>query len=347
MSINDFLSITRQKDSAAFDGYILMNRIMWNFILGFFLILFCLFFSQEGQAACTFTNISPQNYTYNAANINSDATITFNGDLRCYNGNSNIPTTSQYICSKAIFTGQTSQNNSSLLNYRISNLSVGGLLKPSTLTSDKWEGPARTSSTNGVINYSFNVTVPAQASLIVNPKGVYSGTVKLYVDMQQNSGTVCEGGSGDNNGWDSGAQIFNFTYTVPTFCQFNSTQEVNFGSIRDIGTLKNNVDANGAVMTTCNAGTPYSIYLDNGNYKSERRMSSGSNYLPYQLYKESARTNIWNTAGGTGAINGSGGVSLTGTGSQQTTSVFGRIAQGTILPPPGNYTDTVIVSVTY
>ncbi|ENW85094.1 hypothetical protein F906_02882 [Acinetobacter pseudolwoffii] len=348
MSMNDFISPDRKQSSAESDGYIRMNRTVGNFILLFFLILLCVFFSQKSKADCVFSDPFMQNYTYNAANISSDATITFSGQLRCYNGNATRLDTSRYICSKAVFTGQTSQNNSSLLNYRISNLSVGGLVRSSTLTSDDWARPATTIASNGIINYSFNVTVPAQASLLVNPTGVYSGSVKLYVDMQQNSRTVCEGGSGDNNGWDSGSQDFNFTYTVPTFCQFNSTNEVNFGSIRDIGTLKNNIDSNGAVMTTCNAGTPYSIYLDNGkHFESGRRMSSGSNYLPYQLYKESARTNIWNTDGGTSNINGSGGVSLTGTGSQQTTPVFGRITQGTVLPPPGSYTDTVIVTVTY
>ncbi|MGE8560258.1 MAG: spore coat protein U domain-containing protein [Acinetobacter sp.] len=57
---------------------------------------------------------------------------------------------------------------------------------------------------------------------------------------------------------------------------------------------------------------------------------------------------MWDATGGTAAVGGSGGVSLTGTGINQTTSVFGRIAANTVLPNiAGNYTDDVIVTITY
>lgn len=324
----------------------MIQLLKYTFALLFTLCLYGLSTSQS-HAACTVTGNTTQTYTYNAGNINSVASITFTGKWTCYSSSINSPGTSRYICAKAAFSGQTTSNSSKVLAYSITNFSIGGLNRTSP-TNNVWYGPATTISSNSVLDYSITVAVPAQTgSLIVNPKGTYTGTMQLYMDMQQNNSSSCEGNSG--GGWDSDNEIFTFNYVIPSFCQFNSTNEVNFGKITDIGTTKSNYDANGAVLTTCNTGTPYSIYLGNGNNysSSSRRMMNSSNYLPYQLYKESARTNIWDATGGTTTLGGSGGVSLTGTGTSQNTPVYGRIAQGTTLPPPGDYVDTVVVTVTY
>lgn len=323
-----------------------LKHMRYAFLLILMSCLYC-FSTTQTHAACTITGDTTQTYIYNAANINSTASITFSGKLTCYSSTITSPRTSKYICAKAIFTGQTTTNSSKTLNYTISNISIGGLTRASPVTNT-WYGPSTTVATNSVLDYSITVAVPAQTgTLIVNPKGTYAGTVQLYMDMQQNSKTTCEGDSG--GGWDSGNTLFTFNYVIPSFCQFNSTNDVNFGKITDIGTTKTNYDANGAVLTTCNSGTPYSVYLGNGNnYSSNmRRMVNGSNYLPYQLYKESSRTNIWDATGGTTTTGGPGGISLTGTGASQTTPVYGRIPQGITLPPPGDYVDTVVVTVTY
>ncbi|MFX9366515.1 spore coat protein U domain-containing protein, partial [Acinetobacter baumannii] len=76
-------------------------------------------------------------------------------------------------------------------------------------------------------------------------------------------------------------------YVVPSFCQLDSTSNVDFGNISDIGTTSRDYTAQGAINATCNNGTPYSIYLGDGNNRISggfRRMTNGSSqYIPYQL----------------------------------------------------------------
>ncbi|MFX6555951.1 SCPU domain-containing protein, partial [Acinetobacter baumannii] len=78
-------------------------------------------------------------------------------------------------------------------------------------------------------------------TLVAYPKGTYIGTVQLYWDMQASSSTVCEGDSG--GGWDSGNTTITANYVVPSFCQLDSTSNVDFGNISDIGTTSRDYTA--------------------------------------------------------------------------------------------------------
>ncbi|MCU0188819.1 Csu type fimbrial protein, partial [Citrobacter freundii] len=96
----------------------------------------------------------------------------------------------------------------------------------------------------------------------------------------------------------------------------------------------------------------YSIYLGDGNNRIAggfRRMTNGSSqYIPYQLYQNSTYSTVWDTTGGITSVGGSGGISKTGSGNPQSTNVYGKIPQGTaISTTPGNYSDTIVVTVTY
>lgn len=139
---------------------------------------------------------------------------------------------------------------------------------------------------------------------------------------------------------------------IESFCQLDSTSNVDFGNISDIGTTSRDYTAQGAINATCNNGTPYSIYLGDGNNRISggfRRMTNGSSqYIPYQLYKDTAYSTVWDTTGGITAVGGSGGVSKTGSGTSQISNVYGKIPQGTaISSTPGNYSDSIVVTVTY
>jgi spore coat protein U-like protein len=71
-------------------------------------------------------------------------------------------------------------------------------------------------------------------------------------------------------------------------------------------------------------------------------MTSGANTLNYNLYTSSGYGTVWGDGtSSTAAITG------TGTGSAQSTSVYGRIGSGQTSVPPGSYADTVSVTVTY
>jgi spore coat protein U-like protein len=111
------------------------------------------------------------------------------------------------------------------------------------------------------------------------------------------------------------------------------------------GVLSANVDTSSVVTLTCATSTAYSVSLDAGANPSSagdvatRRMKSGSNYVGYQMYTDSSRSDVWGTA--VGDL-----VAGTGNGIAQTLTVYGRVPAQTT-PPAGTYTDTVTVTVTY
>ncbi len=321
-----------------------------KYILVTVLVFILYAFFSSAHASCTVTGTTNSTYTYTAATINSDATINFSGTIRCFGGRA-TPEISGYMCMKTVFTGTTNAINSVSLPYTVT-ATVGGAGSSTTnQTSNVWYGPVRTVASNNIVSYSVNIKVPARTgSLIAYPQGTYTGTIQLFWDMQASSSTVCEGNSG--GGWDSGNTTIIANYVVPSLCQLDSTSNVDFGNINDISTTSRDYTAQGAVNTTCNYGTPYSIYLGDGNNRIAggfRRMANASSqYIPYQLYQNSTYSTVWDTTGGVITVGGAGGVSKTGSGTAQSTNVYGKIPQGTTISAiPGNYSDTIVVTVTY
>ena len=71
-----------------------------------------------------------------------------------------------------------------------------------------------------------------------------------------------------------------------------------------------------------------------------RKLSSGGNTVSYTLYADAAHTTIWGNTPATDTVAG------TGNGSSQSFTVYGRVpSQGA--PAPGNYSDTITVTVMY
>ncbi|EXS36193.1 spore coat U domain-containing protein [Acinetobacter sp. 826659] len=312
----------------------------------------CLFylvyaFFSPAHAACTVSGTTNNTFTYTAANINSDATVNLSGTITCTN--LGLPQISNFMCMKTVFTGTTNAINSVSLPYTVT-ATVGGAGSSTTnQTSNVWYGPVATVASNNIVSYSVNIKVPARTgSLIAYPQGTYTASVRLYWDMDL-LGLSC----GDLlGGWDSGDTLLTANFVVPSLCQLNSTSTVDFGNINDISTTSRDYTAQGAVNTTCNFGTPYSIYLGDGNNRIaggfRRMINSNNEFIPYQLYKDSNYSTVWDATGGVTNVGGTGGVSKTGTGSAQTTTVYGKIPQGTaIASRPGVYSDSVVVTVTY
>ena len=312
----------------------------------------CLFylvyaFFSPAHAACTVSGTTNNTFIYTAANINSDATVNLSGTITCTN--LGLPQISNFMCMKTVFTGTTNAINSVSLPYTVT-ATVGGAGSSTTnQTSNVWYGPVATVASNNIVSYSVNIKVPARTgSLIAYPQGTYTASVRLYWDMDL-LGLSC----GDLlGGWDSGDTLLTANFVVPSLCQLNSTSTVDFGNINDIGMTKRDYTAQGAVNTTCNFGTPYSIYLGDGNNRIaggfRRMINSNNEFISYQLYKDSNYSTVWDATGGVTNVGGTGGVSKTGTGSAQTTTVYGKIPQGTaIASRPGVYSDSVVVTVTY
>lgn len=134
---------------------------------------------------------------------------------------------------------------------------------------------------------------------------------------------------------------FTASATVSANCLISATPALNFGTL---AVLTAAIPGTTTISRRCTSGTAYNIGLSAGagigaTVAARRMTGPGLATVTYSLYKDSGWTTVW---GDVGAAR----ISDTGTGLTQTTTVYGRVpAQST--PVAGNYTDTIIVTVTY
>ena len=131
--------------------------------------------------------------------------------------------------------------------------------------------------------------------------------------------------------------------SVPNSCTI-STTGLNFGSYNQTS----GTSVTGTVTTNCTSGASAVITLNQGVFYASgssdtapsRRLYNGSaDYLSYTLYQNSEKTTIWGNSTDTG-------VTVTGNGSNKSTSVYGVIPAGQTVPA-GPYGDYVVATVTY
>lgn len=138
----------------------------------------------------------------------------------------------------------------------------------------------------------------------------------------------------------TGTFSFNVRARVPPDCRVLAG-DLDFGTH---GVLTQAVDATSRIDVTCTAGSVFNVGLGYGIYgnsPSTRRMQDlAGNRVGYQLYQDAARSQVWGLL--------SDGLSATsaGSGAVQGIRVYGRVPAQTT-PPPGAYSDTVVVTVTY
>lgn len=134
---------------------------------------------------------------------------------------------------------------------------------------------------------------------------------------------------------------FTVTATVISDCTIVSASNINFGNV---GVMASNTDATGTLNVSCTTGTPYNLELDagsaTGSTLANRLMANGSNTLKYQLYRDSAYTNVWGITIGTDTSAG------TGTGSSSPFTVYARMPPQST-PVVGTYTSTVTATIAF
>lgn len=139
------------------------------------------------------------------------------------------------------------------------------------------------------------------------------------------------------------SSTLNVDATVTANCTV-STSALSFGNVDPLG--GSDVDASGGITVTCTNGTDWSaaagIGSGSGASYAARRMSAGADLLAYNIYTDAGRTSVWGD--GTGATDT---IDSTGTGAVQNVTVYGRVPSGQTSVPPGGYSDTVAVTVTY
>ena len=159
---------------------------------------------------------------------------------------------------------------------------------------------------------------------------------------------LADGGASAQAGTATGNLTVQITITAS--CTINAAT-LDFGSNPGTNLLSANVDTSTTVSVTCTNGAPYSIGMDNGANVSgsQRRMKNGAtNFLNYNLYTDSGRTNAWTTAATSTTCTTANSCALgTGNGAAQSVSIFGRVPTVATAPSAGAYTDTVVMTITY
>jgi spore coat protein U-like protein len=139
------------------------------------------------------------------------------------------------------------------------------------------------------------------------------------------------------------------TATILDSCAINTdatgtvaSATLNFG---EISSFASDVDAEVSTSGTslavyCNGSTTWSLSANQGvnsTDSTQRLMILDGTTLAYDLYSDSARSTAIevDTA------------FLTGSGSSDDITIYGRIPSGTALPSAGTYTDTVTLTLTY
>lgn len=132
----------------------------------------------------------------------------------------------------------------------------------------------------------------------------------------------------------------NVRATVANTCRITAATDLDFGAVT---ALPNNRDQTSTIQFQCPVGASWQVGLDNGSHAEgdTRRMAGpDGRYLRYELYRDPQRSQRWGNTRNSDMSQG------TGTDATQTLTVHGRVpAQPT--PVPGNYADTVTITLTY
>lgn len=138
------------------------------------------------------------------------------------------------------------------------------------------------------------------------------------------------------------SSAFNVTGTIEATCTVLAETH-QFGSIAIPTPDEPPIDSVSAIRVTCPPTVGYTVSLSFGDNPqgTQRRMNWNGNLINYNLYVDTTRTSIWGDGTGNSVVSGGGG-----TGTEQRLSVYGRI-QPKQSGPPGTYSDTITVTITY
>ncbi|WP_460193107.1 Csu type fimbrial protein [Thermosynechococcus sp. FA-CM-4201] len=140
-------------------------------------------------------------------------------------------------------------------------------------------------------------------------------------------------------------------------CKITSTQDINFGTYDPFGAHATTaLDAQGEVSVKCLPKTQATIKLGEGSNAPSsssctaplRQMANADGRLPYGLYKDPARSQVW-------GCDPTNDVEYTATNaSPKDFPIYGRIPAANDLPAgildllePGSYLDTVQITVSF
>lgn len=136
----------------------------------------------------------------------------------------------------------------------------------------------------------------------------------------------------------------NVSASVSAVCTI-TTAPVAFGAYDPVSAnAATNLNATGTVTVACTKGAAATIDLGNGGnfLGGSRRMTSGTDFLNYALYKDAARTQVW----GTGLTGGTTAAYTSASRAATAITVYGTVPQAQDVTV-GAYSDVVLATITY
>ncbi|NMN03840.1 spore coat protein U-like protein [Novosphingobium sp. SG919] len=302
------------------------------------------------QDSCSFSNAS-NTYTLSPAEIGTSVTADMNANLTC-SGSYNV-----------LMATCVQLNYSNNYAYNVANPSVHIpvnvilAVAPPSMTGSATNPPSGTQYSKYVgTGPGVNFTTGANGYVKVNlpatstSSGMVPGTYRVQYSYGFAYGETFSGNGCTGSGFSLSWRTLTFDFVINAVCSIASVQNIAFGSVSYSASAQN---TSGSVVVNCPTSAPYTIYLSDGNNRQSagsglRRMKSAAgNLLPYQLYKDAGRSQVWDATGGPAVVGGSGGVSGTGTGTNASTTIYASIPAATAMPPVGSYADNVVITVAY
>jgi spore coat protein U-like protein len=142
----------------------------------------------------------------------------------------------------------------------------------------------------------------------------------------------------------TGITTMNLTLEVTETCEITSAPDISFGQAPTPDSFSEVVN-NVSVLCTKNA-TSFSVGLSPGqhpNGSGGRRMSSGTHFLEYNIYKDGG-SKVWGDVG-TDRVHGDG-TPFDGL-TPRALPYEARVTAAQPLVPQGNYTDSIVVDITF
>ena len=137
----------------------------------------------------------------------------------------------------------------------------------------------------------------------------------------------------------------NVSATMPIGCSVTTTG-VNFGNVTY---APDGGSATGDVTVNCTNGLPYNIALDGGMALmggTRTLIPAAFSVIYYWLYQDAGASIEWGDSDFNNSYSNGSSMGDTGSGANQSHPVYATFI-GDDQIPPGNYTDTVIVTVHY
>ncbi|MET3816839.1 spore coat U domain-containing protein [Pantoea sp. UYEF8] len=194
----------------------------------------------------------------------------------------------------------------------------------------------------GSLNFTIPIylrTVPGQ----VVAAGTYQVTLNMAVTYRICTsigiGSLC---LSEQTG--SGVIPITVTAILTNDCTTITAPNISFGSAPLVGSFSS---VSQTINVLCSKGSTYTVGLSNGSYPvgSVRNMASGANRLSYEIYK-STTSNRWGP-GGTERWSSTTSSAVSADGLTRGFNYTARVLTSQNTPPAGNYSDSVVVDLSF